>query len=191
MPPRLPLSSRGEGAGGEEPRPRLLTAPADEMYTAGVVTERLQPRSTTPFLGSSMVEQAAVNRKVRGSNPLRGAKTNHRTQAANTFRAWVFVCDARLSSTPFSPPIHDRQTRTGDKWVHRRITTSLPHIHPSVAMLARAVLYNTTDPVLSRSGVPLRQRRRLVTSSPALSAFFFRPRPFSHLPPHVSQSLRL
>jgi hypothetical protein len=54
---------------------------------------------TTPFLGSSTVEQAAVNRKVRGSNPLRGARTSVGAQVTNSFVAWVF-CSPATALTP-------------------------------------------------------------------------------------------
>jgi hypothetical protein len=154
-----------------------------------VVTARHQPHPTTPFLGSSTVEQAAVNRKVRGSNPLRGAFSNHRTQAATPF-APGFLLLFLLLILALLAPIHDLwQTRSAR--THRLFMRSLPHIYPSIPTLARAVLYNRTDPVLSRSGVPLRQRRRLVTSSPALSAFFS-PRPpiISSFPLHTLRSRR-
>jgi hypothetical protein len=69
-----------------------------------VVTARHQPRPTTPFLGSSTVEQAAVNRKVRGSNPLRGAiptsSPRPKIRFAPGFFAIILAYHPRLSRHP-------------------------------------------------------------------------------------------
>src|SRR5579885_6214 len=68
------------------------------VYTAGCcgwaipIIPIARRSESTPFLGSSTVEQAAVNRKVTGSNPVRGAKlqpSSVHAQVAKTFAAWV------------------------------------------------------------------------------------------------------
>src|SRR5579863_8843494 len=53
-----------------------LTHPGMAMYTTAQCWRRLVVWRHTIFLGSSTVERAAVNRAVRGSNPLRGALAN-------------------------------------------------------------------------------------------------------------------
>src|SRR5579859_562093 len=58
------------------------------------------------FLGSSTVEQAAVNRKVRGSNPLRGANFHAPPRPRNRFAPGFFI-----ASVPRSSP---RQSRPGE-----------------------------------------------------------------------------
>src|SRR5579859_2339673 len=101
MPPRLADQHSQEKT--LSIRPIALDGRATLVYT------QLRCEQTAPilFLGSSTVEQAAVNRKVRGSNPLRGANFHAPPRPRNRFAPGFFI-----ASVPRSSP---RQSRPGNE----------------------------------------------------------------------------
>src|SRR5713101_9743577 len=68
-------------------------------------TLRARPRIQQPFRTSSTVEQAAVNRKVQGSNPWSGAKSE--LESGSHPRS-VPLIDSNLTATAF-----DDETKCG------------------------------------------------------------------------------
>src|SRR5262245_52203615 len=92
----VPLLARD---GRRDGRTVRLTAESVGVYT-GLALLGIRPARRPPFLGSSTVEQAAVNRKVTGSNPVRGALTRKSPRSQVRLSPGFFV-PQRPAPPPF------------------------------------------------------------------------------------------
>ena len=128
-----PLASTRDG------RTARLTARSGGVYT-GLALLGMHPyasHASPLFLGSSTVEQAAVNRKVTGSNPVRGANPNPLPRLRIRFAPGFFI--AQLIAIP---PFFRAEIRSGNS-SHHPISQGLTAVirqYPSLSCLCAASL---------------------------------------------------